>query len=56
MSKRNRHGVDSELDEVESSAAPLGFDVESSSREREDRAVQDWSELDGTEAFSVDSL
>lgn len=62
MSKRNnnRHlnGANSELDEVESSAAPLGFDVDSSSREREDRraAVQDWGELDGTEAFSVDSL
>lgn len=56
MSKRNRDGADSEFDEVASSAAPLGFDVDSSSREREDRAVQDWGELDGTEAFSVDSL
>lgn len=62
LSKRNnnRHdnGVNSELEEVESSAAPLGFDVDSSSREREDHraAVQDWGELDGTEAFSVDSL
>lgn len=57
MSKRNRAAVDSELDEVESSAAPLGFDVDSSSRAQEDnQAAQDWGELDGTEAFTVDSL
>ncbi|CAN8105021.1 unnamed protein product [Discula destructiva] len=53
ISKRHRDVVDSELDEVESSAAPLRSDVDS---EREGRAAQDWGELDGTEAFSVDSM
>lgn len=54
--KRNRNGEDSELDEVESSAAPLEFDVDSSSRERDERMAQDFGELEGTEAFSVDSM
>lgn len=56
VNKRKRSGEDSELDEVESSAAPLEFDVDSSSREREERMAQDYGELDGTEAFSVDSM
>ncbi|KAJ4414789.1 hypothetical protein N0V82_007704 [Gnomoniopsis sp. IMI 355080] len=56
VNKRKRNGEDSELDEVESSAAPLEFDIDSSSREREERMAQDYGELDGTEAFSVDSM
>lgn len=55
-SKRKRGGEDSELDEVDSSAAPLEFDVDSSSRERDERMAQDFGDLDGTEAFSVDSM
>lgn len=56
VNKRKRNGEDSELDEVESSAAPLEFDVDSSSRERDERMAQDFGELEGTEAFSVDSM
>lgn len=56
LHKRKRNGEDSELDEVESSAAPLEFDVDSSSRERDERMAQDFGELEGTEAFSVDSM
>lgn len=56
IGKRKRNDEDSELDEVESSAAPLEFDVDSSSREREERMAQAFGELEGTEAFSVDSL
>lgn len=56
LHKRKRNGEDSELEEVESSAAPLEFDVDSSSRERDERMAQDFGDLEGTEAFSVDSM